>query len=410
MSIVINNIILGGINIKKIAIIPPGELPIPSVKGGAIETLIDYFIDENESNEEYKIVVYSILDENAIKKSRTYKNTRFVYVDINKQLNILNNFIIKVIRKLFKIELKTLLIREIIKALKKENFDKVIIEGNEAQVLQIRKHYNGKLYFHAHHDAFNTCKIDPNKIIDQCEKILTVSRYIKKRTVSVCSSKNVNKVVLLENCTNNNIFNKALYTDERIKLRNKYGISKDDVVIMFTGRIIEEKGIREAIEAFKLICHDKKIKLMIVGNAGFANEITSSYDKELLELSKDISDKIIFTGFIHNLELPKIHSIADIAIVPSIWEEPAGLVAIEALSSGIPLIVTESGGLTEYVNDKAAITIKKDKDLIKNMSKALEVLISDETLRKDMSFEARRQGKRYGTQKYYNDYINLLKG
>ncbi|NLM05234.1 MAG: glycosyltransferase family 4 protein [Clostridiales bacterium] len=371
---------------------------------------MDYLVDENEGSNEYEFVVYSIFDKAAKKKSKIYKNTKFVYIPINRNLNKINNFIIKVVRKIFKIELKTLLIREIIKYLRKENFDKIIVEGNEVQILQLRKYYKGKLYFHAHHDAFNTCKINPNKIIDSCEKVITVSEYIKERTLNVCSVKNYDKIIKVENCIDNKVFNKMLYIDEKIQLRNKYGIKDDELVIMFTGRIIKEKGIKELIEAFKLICTDKKVKLMIVGNAGFANETISSYDRELFELSKSISDKIIFTGFIHNLELPKIHSIVDIAVVPSIWEEPAGLVAIEALASGLPLIVTESGGLTEYVNEKCAIILKKDKNLIKNMAKALENLIDNEDLRKKMSFEARKQGEKYGTREYYNAYINALKG
>lgn len=311
---------------------------------------------------------------------------------------------------MFKVELKTLLMRKIIKDLKKNHFDKVIVEGNEVQVLQIRKHYIGDIYFHAHHDAFNTCKSEPNKIINQCEKVIAVSEYIKMRTLNVCTNENANKIVVVKNCTNNNIFNKNLYLKVRQELREKYSLSEDEIVVMFTGRIIKEKGIKELIEAFKLICFNNNVRLLIVGNAGFANEITSSYDRELSKISRSISDKIIFTGFIHNFELPKIHSIVDIAVVPSIWEEPAGLVAIEAMASGLPLIVTDSGGLPEYVNDKCSIIVKNDNDLINNLANAIETLANDEQLRKDMSFEAYRQGKKYGTREYFNDYINALKG
>ena len=117
--------------------------------------------------------------------------------------------------------------------------------------MQLRKYYKGKLYFHAHHDAFNTCKINPNKIIDSCEKVITVSEYIKERTLNVCSVKNYDKIIKVENCIDNKVFNKMLYIDEKIQLRNKYGIKDDELVIMFTGRIIKEKGIKELIEALK---------------------------------------------------------------------------------------------------------------------------------------------------------------
>ena len=296
----------------------------------------------------------------------------------------------------------------VIKELKKNHFDFIIVEGNETQVLQIRKYYNGKLYFHAHHDAFNTCNGNPIKIINECDKIIVVSEYIKRKTLELCTDDS--KVSVVKNSTNVNIFNKELYLNERNKLRENYNIKDDEIAIMFTGRIIKEKGIKELIEAFKRIGTDKKVKLIIIGNAGFANEVTSSYDKEILELSKDMGEKIIFTGFIHNSELPKIHSMVDIAVVPSIWEEPAGLVAIEALSSGLPLIITNSGGISEYVSEKCAVIVEKDKNLISNMTYALEKLIDNKELRENMSIEARKHAYKYDIKSYYNDYITLLKG
>ena len=62
---------------KKIAIICPAELPVPSVKGGAVETLIDHFLDENEKRGEQalEIIVYSVYDINAELESKKYKNS-----------------------------------------------------------------------------------------------------------------------------------------------------------------------------------------------------------------------------------------------------------------------------------------------------------------------------------------------
>lgn len=392
--------------IEKVAIIAPGEYPIPALKGGAIETLIDYLIEENEKNKEYEFWIYSVLDEEALKKSRKFKNVKFRYFKINKTLNIVNNFIIRIIRKLFKFEPKTILMRKIIRDLKENNFNKVIIEGNENQILQVRKSYKGKLYFHLHHDAFNTFKGNPKKVINACDKIIAVSKYIKDRTLKI---NNKVKIDVVENCINVNVFNKDLYINERDVLREKYNIKKDEIAIIFTGRTIPQKGVKELIEAFKIICKDEKVKLIIVGNAGFANEIKSSYDKQLFELAKDISEQIIFTGFIHNSDLPKIYAMADIAVVPSIWEEPAGLVAIEALATGLPLIVTNSGGLNEYATQNSAIIIDKDNKLIDNLAKELKKLIESKDLRRDMAIKARKQGIKYNTEKYYKDYINSLK-
>ena len=97
--------------------------------------------------------------------------------------------------------------------------------------------------------------------------------------------------------------------------------------------------------------------MLIVGNSGFGIETTTNYDQILLEIASQMKDKVVFTGFIHNKQLPMIHSIADIAVVPSIYDEPAGLVVIEALASGLPLIITDSGGMPEYINNECDTSI-----------------------------------------------------
>ena len=75
---------------KKIAIICPAELPVPSVKGGAVETLIDHFLDENEKRGEQalEIIVYSVYDINAELESKKYKNVKFKYFKINEKFSI----------------------------------------------------------------------------------------------------------------------------------------------------------------------------------------------------------------------------------------------------------------------------------------------------------------------------------
>ena len=73
---------------KKICFITQCVLPIPTVKGGAVETLVEYILDENEKRPKYQFTVISISDSDAQKKSLKYKYTNFKYVEgANKQLN-----------------------------------------------------------------------------------------------------------------------------------------------------------------------------------------------------------------------------------------------------------------------------------------------------------------------------------
>ena len=213
----------------------------------------------------------------------------------------------------------------------------------------------------------------------------------------------------LKNAVNTEVFNKEKYKNELNKIRKGLNIDNEDIVIGFTGRLIPEKGIKELLLAIKNLKIPKKIKVIIIGSATFGQKSKSDYEEEIKLLSNSMNKNIIYTGYIHNSNIPKINSIVDISVVPSIWEEPAGLVVLEALSLGIPLIVTDSGGISEYINDECAITVKRDENLINNLSNSLEKLIMDDELRIKMSIKAREQGVKFDITKYYEDFIKIIK-
>ena len=118
----------------KICMIAPIGLPVPAIKGGAVETLITNLIDENETYKKMLIDVITIEDEIAIKENKKYVNTNFINVNFEK------NFLMRIIRKLFKInkkffdkflnKLKNVIYNnEIKKVLKSNYYDFIITEG-----------------------------------------------------------------------------------------------------------------------------------------------------------------------------------------------------------------------------------------------------------------------------------------
>ena len=160
--------------------------------------------------------------------------------------------------------------------------------------------------------------------------------------------------------------------------------------------------------AFKKYCINLNAKLLIVGNAGFGKGKKSNYDDEVLNLAKGLEDKIIFTGFIHNSKLLDIHDLADVSVIPSMWDEPAGLVVVEAMASGIPIITTGSGGIVEYVNNKCSIIVKRDENVVDNIGEAILKLYYDKNLRNEMSIESRKKSREYMPNIYYKRFIEII--
>lgn len=391
-----------------IAIITAGVLPVPSTKGGAVETLISQFIEQNEIQKAFKITIYSIEEPEAKQKSKNYRYTKFEFININPIVDKIYKLYCRGIRKIFNLELEkeSLFIKEVVRKIKKQNFEKIIIENN-SQFVRFFKSDHPEIYLHLHNDYLNINTKNGEKIADKCKKIITVSEFIKNRVETIPNV--YGKVSVIKNCTDLNLFNKNNYLNIRDEQRNKFMIDNQDTVILYSGRISETKGVKELLEAFKGLTNKRNVKLLIVGSTWYSKNITDEYLEKLIEISEEIKEKIIFTGYVNYSDLHKIHAAADIAIVPSIWDEPAGLVLLEAMASGLPLITTDVGGILEYINIDGALVVKKDSMIINNLEKALSELILDHSSRIKMGEKNQNYVRKFSTEKYYSDFCRLLK-
>ena len=81
------------------------------------------------------------------------------------------------------------------------------------------------------------------------------------------------------------------------------------------------------INAFSHIKNDN-VKLIVAGNYYFGTNLVNDFEKKIHDMVEKYKEKVIFTGFIPNKEIGAYYSAADITILPSIWEEPAGLTAV----------------------------------------------------------------------------------
>ncbi|WP_317412690.1 glycosyltransferase family 4 protein, partial [Clostridium baratii] len=266
--------------------------------------------------------------------------------------------------------------------------------------------YKDKYYIHLHNEVKSLYGCD--EVALNCKKIIGISDFICKSTSEFMKDYPKDKFSILYNCIDTDKFNKDLWLNDKANIRKKYGIKENEIVMIFSGRLTAEKGIKELIKAFKLI-KSKNIKLLVVGSYFYNSDMSSSQSDEIDNLVKDIKDKIIFTGYIQYDEIPKVYAIADFAVLPSMWEEPAGLTIIESMSTGLPIITTESGGIPEYVTNECAFIIKRDKDIIKNLAEKIEILSNDKELREAMGKASREKALNFNIKDYYKNFINIIK-
>lgn len=166
-------------------------------------------------------------------------------------------------------------------------------------------------------------------------------------------------------------------------LRRKYMIKENEKIILFLGRIHEDKGLNLLLNTFSKLLHiQNNIKLVIVGR-------DDGFLFSMLNLIKvlDLEDKAIFVGPLYNRQRIAAYVDADIFVMPSYNFEETSLASLEACASYTPVIVTKQASDPLINIYEAGFIINYDEE---ELQQALLRILNDEKLRSEMGKNARR--------------------
>ena len=155
-------------------------------------------------------------------------------------------------------------------------------------------------------------------------------------------------------------------------------------VVLFVARLVKYKGAQHIIKAIPEIINDyRDTKFIFIGE-------DQGYKKELVQLAKrlDVSDKCVFSGKVYEKDLLKYYSIADVFILPSIGEG-FGLVALEAIASGIPVILADSGGLKHILSEIGGYPLDMTRDVPEQIAENVKNIFSNSNV--DIEIEREKE-------------------
>lgn len=385
----------------KIAIVTPGFLPVPAVFGGAIEVLIQEIIDGNEKGKKLLIDLFTIPNDKLNEFS--YEKTRIIQVrtnKIDKIQSVIYNRVHMLISKVNKNEkgnyISPYSVR-IKKMINKDSYDYIIVENNLTVINTMKRKSN--LIFHLHNDILGDDKplYQCKKMLEICNKVITISDFMKRRLLSVNGSSNVK---VLFNCINFDVFKKEL------------NIKKTGINFFYSGRIVEEKGVLELLKAFSLICSEySNVSLTIVGKSVFGNNLgLSSYEEKIKAESEKNKDKVNFTGFVEHNDIPNYLAKCDCVVIPTICEESFGVVALEAMAMEKAIISTISGGLPEVADNNCTIFINRD-NLVENLYLAMKKIIENSGLCKTLGengYKRVHSIKDFDKNNYFQNFYDCI--
>jgi glycosyltransferase involved in cell wall biosynthesis len=129
----------------------------------------------------------------------------------------------------------------------------------------------------------------------------------------------------------------------------------DQPLVFYVGRLVYEKGLHILLDAWpQVLAAFPHARLIIAGTGAYLDTLKSR------AWALGIAASVMFTGFIADDERDKLYHVADVATFPSLYE-PFGIVALEAMAAGCPVVVAETGGLAEVVSlHETGLTIHPD--------------------------------------------------
>jgi glycosyltransferase involved in cell wall biosynthesis len=201
------------------------------------------------------------------------------------------------------------------------------------------------------------------------------------------------KINVVPNGVNINLFNGI---EKDYDFRRQYAMDNEKI-ILFIGRLVYEKGVQNLIAAMpKILANYHDAKLIIAGKGGMIDELKAKVD------SLGLGNKVYFTGYLNSKNVQKMYKCADISVFPSTYE-PFGIVALEAMLSGTPVVVSDVGGLNEIV-DHGINGMKSYAGNPNSLADSILTLLFDHKLCTDVVKNAQSKVKKdYNWQKIAQD-------
>jgi len=311
----------------RIALISTEKLPIPNIRGGAIQTYITGIIPHLSKIS--NLTVYSISDPDL-----PLETVKKHYNVIRLSGETWKEYIFNVLKKL-----------------EKEKYDLIHVFNRPRAISILKKTFPfTPITLSIHSNVFAHDRLSEKnavKCLKKVDGIVTVSKYLTDEIIAIFPPVK-NRIKHIYEGVDTEVF----YPKNQLgaELRKNFNIGNSRVILN-VGRLTWEKGIHLLVKAFpEVLKYFPNTILMLIGaNRYVKNRDYFTYLENLL--NNLVENKYIFLQDIHPDQIHKFFTIANIFVTTSQWEEPLARVHYEAMASGLPIITTPQGGNGEVIKD-----------------------------------------------------------
>jgi len=241
-------------------------------------------------------------------------------------------------------------------------------------------------------------------IYSHSDAIVVYGDHVKRYLVNLgIESK---KIFIGWNTVDNKLFNLPVTDFQRSQVRASLGVGADEKLVLYVGRIENEKGLEYLVEAFSAVSKHMRGVLLVIGTGSMKEDLAR-------KASADVKGRVLFLDFVKNSELWKYYSIADVFVLPSVStkmnKETWGLVINEAMNQGCPVIATDAvgaavGGLLE--DGKTGLVVPEADSV--RLADAITKILCDPQLTRDMKQAALKKIAGWNYERQANGFAEAI--
>jgi spore coat protein SA len=368
----------------KIAFVSTEKLPVPAVKGGAVQIYVDGVLPYLSKHNE--ITVFSGAG-SGLPGEEMKGNVRYIRIPGAKPGQYIN----------------------VVNSRLNEGFDLVHIFNRPLWLLYLSQCRPRQVYsLSLHNDMFHPDKITRSEALEcvaRVKFITSVSNYTADRAIAWCPAVR-NKIHVIYSGVDVRRYSpdsgKIIHSPESSAVlgglpelaEDRYlsaiGSSvqeapREKKIVLFVGRLTPDKGVHVLMRAMKEIMDERDdVILVISGSKRLGVNDDDKYTRLLKSFTGELKGRVIFTGFLRPNELINYYRAADIFVCPSQWNEPLARVIYEAMASGLPVVATDRGGNAEVVSNNDNGILVKDYSNFNAIADAIRLLLAEPMMAKRM--------------------------